>query len=334
MGPEDLTTDVWRVDPNEFPADATVAEQARFLLRYAVLAPSSHNSQPWRLDVDGDAVTVEPDESRWLRVADQSHRELYVSLGCAVENLVVAADAFGFDPRVAYETDRDALTATVHLGDRDSGPVDRTPTFAALTERSTSHAPFDDRPLDDATLDRLRDAAGDYAGSLHVVAADDKRAVGELQAEADRALMDDPEYRRELGHWVGTGALGASWLAARVGQLAVTHLDLGGREARKNSKLIGSAPAVLVLATPDDDHSAHVDTGRAFERIALAATAAGVAVHPMSQTLERESTRERLADALGIADEHPQHLFRVGYADEATDHTPRWPVEAVLADDD
>lgn len=50
----------------------------------------------------------------------------------------------------------------------------------------------------------------------------------------------------------------------------------------------------------------------------------------MSQILERPELRERLADELGVGPAKPQHLFRLGYADETGDHTPRWPVEAVL----
>jgi hypothetical protein len=143
--------------------------------------------------------------------------------------------------------------------------------------------------------------------------------------------MDDPEYRTELGHWIGNGALGSSWLAARIGQAVVTHLDIGDREAKKNSKLIQSAPVVAVLTAGADDPTARVRTGQAFERMALLASTEGVAVHPMSQTLERPELRAQLAEVLGTT-ENPQHLFRLGYTDAEVDHTPRWPLDTFLAD--
>lgn len=90
------------IPEEDFPREGTPVEQFGFLMRYAVIAPSSHNTQPWKFAVKPDRVDVYIDESRWLRVADRNRRELYVSIGCALENLLVAAEQFGFDHRVTY----------------------------------------------------------------------------------------------------------------------------------------------------------------------------------------------------------------------------------------
>ena len=339
MSASELGTAPWTVDETAYPAGASIAERARFLLRYAVLAPSSHNSQPWSFAVFGDTVEVYPDESRWLEAADPDRRELHLGLGCAVENLVVAAAHFGLATRVGYAGDSpeseaaDAPLVSVTL-DPDGDPDSRLAAlFGALTDRRTEHGAFEDRPLPASTLDRLRDLADDPGVDL-VLVEGGRRAdrLAELQAEADERLMDDPAYRRELGHWVGIGALGASWLAARIGQVAVTLLDLGEREGRKNSALLRSAPVVAVLATDGDAVADRVRAGQVFERLALAATPNGVAVHPMSQTLERSASKAEVADLLGLDRATPQHLFRMGYpVDDGGDgHTPRWPVSAVL----
>ena len=328
MRDHELTRAGWDVDPAAFPSGRPVDEQARFLLRYAVLAPSSHNSQPWRFRITGSVVEVLPEEERWLSAADPDRRELHLSVGCAVANLRVAARRFGFRPHVDYDTGGEeelAVVVTLLGGEEPSGRTREL--FAAITERYTSHTPFEDRPVAPAVRERVEAAAeGVELRFVEEVARDDLAA---LQADADRRLMADPDYRRELGHWVGVGALGGSWLAARLGRAVLTHLDLGDREAAKSSKLLESAPLVAVLATPDDDPVARVRAGQAFERAALAAAAEGVAVHPMSQTLERPDSRERLRELVGC-EGRPQHLFRLGYADERPEHTPRWPVAAFL----
>jgi len=72
--------------------------------------------------------------------------------------------------------------------------------------------------------------------------------------------------------------------------------------------------------------------GQAFERVALLATTAGVAVHPMSQTLERPELRTRLQARLESGGGVPQHLFRMGYADAEPERTPRWPLQTFLVD--
>ena len=220
---------------------------------------------------------------------------------------------------------------TVTLEDRDPAEPRPADLFDALTTRATSHEVFDDRPIAAETVEQLSGSIREGGVTLRLV--DDpgtKGALSELQAEADRLQLDDPAYRKELGHWIGSGALGSSWLAARIGQTVVTHLDIGDREAAKNSKLVQSAPVVAILTTDSDDPTARVRTGQAFERIALLASSDGVSVHPMSQTLERPELRTRLAELLDSS-EKPQHLFRLGYTEQSPDHTPRWPLETFLA---
>ena len=331
MGEYELTRAVWAVDRSVFPADGSLADKLRFLLRYAILAPSSHNSQPWRFAVRPDGVNVFAEESRWLPEADPTKRELYVSVGCAVENLCVSAEAFGFRARVDRRPDGPGdLAARVTVD--DAAPDSRRPPglFDHVTDRYTSHAPFADRPLPDEAVTAFRDATPDGVALEFVTDAARTDALAALQVEADEALMDDPAYRRELAHWVGLGALGDSWLAARVGQTVLTHLDLGPREARKNAELLRGASAIGVLATPSDDGNAWLETGQAYERLALQAAGRGIAVHPVSQTLERLDTRRRLGDLLDV-DGYPQHLFRLGYDDGPAEHTPRWPLEKFLA---
>ncbi|MFC5369053.1 Acg family FMN-binding oxidoreductase [Salinirubrum litoreum] len=333
MSQASLTRSVWTLDAGDYPADGPIDDGARFLLRYAILAPSSHNSQPWRFDVRGEEIHVGADESRWLEATDPDKRELYLSVGCAVENCCIAAEHFGFDPVVEYH-DPDSADYVVTVRLEAGAPATPRPEglFDALTARTTSHAVFDGRALDADSRERLDGVGGDAGVTLHLVDdAETRDAIARLQATADRRQMDDPAYRQELGYWIGLGALGSSWIAARIGQAVVTHLDIGDREAAKNSKLIQSAPVVAVLSTPADGPVEQIKTGQIFERIALLASAAGVAVHPMSQTLERPELRSRLRDRLATA-ESPQHLFRLGYTEETPEHTPRWPLDVFLDD--
>ncbi|WP_123534150.1 Acg family FMN-binding oxidoreductase [Halosimplex salinum] len=332
MASSDLTHEVWNIDDGRFPADAPLPDRARFLLRYAILAPSSHNSQPWEFHVDGGRIEVHAAEDRWLDAADHDMRELYVSLGCAVENLCVAAERFDVDFDVAYHDDTPPVVVTLQPDSEPSS--DRPPElFDAITERVTNHHLFRDAPLGDAVRDELRNCVlGDDVTLVMVDEPERKASIAELQAEADRLQMDDSEYRRELGYWIGIGALGDSWLKARIGQAVVSHLDIGDSEAKKNSKLIQSAPAVGLLVTDSDDPSARIRAGQVFERAALAAERNGVAVHPMSQILERPEMRTELTSLLDGHDGSPQHLFRLGYPRAEQDHTPRWPLETFLVE--
>lgn len=344
-------------DSTDFPSSGDLEAQAKFLLEYAVLAPSSHNSQPWRFAIGDDHIQLFADESRQLEVADPDGRELYLSVGCALENLVVAAERFGFAPSVEYangdeehrpgqehdelpddsvageERDgRTRLAATVTLeGEVDTPDGGDSELFDAITERRTNHSPFDERAVPDVSFEQFEGCVmGVRVGLEFVTGPSTKAEIAALQTRADERQFDDPAYRAELGYWIGTGALGANWIAARIGQVAVRYLDLGEREGQKNSKLLTSAPAVVVITAEDDDLESRLRVGRTFERIALTATAAELAVHPMSQILEVPELRARLEEVVEIEGATPMHLFRVGFAESDSTRTPRRPVEDVL----
>src|SRR5512142_1875309 len=95
--------DPWLIDESEFYELESHADQMAFLVRYAVLAPSSHNTQPWSFRVTRDGVEVYGDYSRRCGVADPTGRELLMSVGAAITNFCAAAAHFGFEPTVMYQ---------------------------------------------------------------------------------------------------------------------------------------------------------------------------------------------------------------------------------------
>lgn len=320
----------WTVQETAFPSDGTVAEQSRFLLRYAILAPSTHNSQPWEFAIDDGTVYVFADESRWLQVADPEKRELYISLGCAIENFLLAADHFGFDTSVEYDPHEEPDAVASIILWRDDGVATTSDLFSVITERQTNRNVYDEQQIPGDVLDRIEESASE--DDVAVLLGDDqtKAKIANLQREADERQFDDPNYRRELGRWIGSGSLGTSWLVARIGQLAVTHLDLGRWEGTQNSRLLRSAPEVALVLTESNDTASQIAAGRAFERVFLIAIAQGVAVHPMNQILQLPDLKQELIDHIDANGRSLQLLFRMGYGPPEESRRPRRSVEAVL----
>ena len=84
----------WSVSIQDFWNITDEREKLCFLVRFAILAPSTHNSQPWKFHIDNNTITIEPDLSLALRVSDPHNRHLLISLGCALENILIAADYY------------------------------------------------------------------------------------------------------------------------------------------------------------------------------------------------------------------------------------------------
>lgn len=324
----------WERKESDFPAEAKPEEKARFLLQYAILAPSSHNTQPWKFSVRGNEISIFTDKSRWLKVADADQRELHLSVGCALENLLIAAEHYGYAHSVTYFPDGEegaAACVELHPGSHTETTRDRI-LFDMIPQRVTNHNMYEMRRIPVKEIARFHDCCDVHGCRLFATNEADnemdiRRTVGELIARADAIQFSDPAYKEELSWWIGQGVFGASWLMSKVTQLAVNYLNITKSQTKKDSELLLSAPSLMMLVSTGNDRKAQVVAGQTFERIALTATSLGMALHPMSQILEVPDVKSDLAALIPAKNVYLQHAFRCGYAEPETSHTPRRTLE-------
>ena len=299
------------------------------LVAAASRAPSSHNTQPWRWVAAGDGRRLElyADRSQALPVNDPHGRELVISCGAALFALRVAAAQEGTGALVEPFPDADPdHLATVHL---TGAPGDEGALYGALAARRTHHGPFAHASIAPETLAALRAAAQAEGACLHVMDALRRGAVAGLVAEADRVLWCDRGWRRELARWFRTRRSGdgltVSPAALVPTRFAIAHLDLGRRVGTANARLVERAPAVVVLATHEDEPEDWLRAGQALERVLLVATVAGLSAAFENQPCEASpALRARLGAVLH--GRVPQMVARLGPS-EPTRPTPRRRVQ-------
>lgn len=330
----DFIVNPWQVIEQNFPHNRDDRQRLIFLLRYAILAPSSHNAQPWRFAVSRDEIALFVNRDRWLRVADPDQRELYASVGCALENLLIAAEHFGYNYQVSYFPEvlnQELVAAVEFLPGRPLSPFRSPALFKAIGARHTNPMPYEARPIAGAALERLHACVVEEDISLHLTgdpAA--RRKADELAGRADALAFANPDFREELGYWIGNGAFGTPWLLAKLAQLASAYLDLGQYAAKPDDELLMRAPVLGIISSKANDRLSQVRVGQAFERIYLTATAMGIRLQPLSQIVEVPATRPELAELIPDKAMIPQQPFRLGYAGAEAAPTPRRPVEEMM----
>ena len=318
-----------------FPYVYPIQEQLRFLLRYAVMAPSTRNTQPWRFAVDGCRVTIRADLARMQPVADRDRRELYLSLGCAIENLVVAAEQFGFRHSVAYlpSFPDELVAAAVAFRPGGHRSAERANLrLHTIAMRRTAHGRFTDQPVSEDDVFALRRCVPERDLELSLVSDRERRcAVGDLHRAALEATLADPAFRQELAEWVGQGAFGTPWPMAMLGCAAIGSGVLAHRMARLDAVAVGSAPLLALISARDDDRASQIRSGQLLERLWLTAEARGLGVQPLSASLELSDRRADLSRVMDARLPCAQQLVRIGHPRGGSGHrTPRRPLDEVI----
>jgi nitroreductase len=331
------------------------AADLRSLLSIAILAPSSHNAQPWRFRLGGDRVDLLADRSRSLPASDPADRELTIGCGACLFYLRLAIRRAGRADHVVLLPDpgNPDLLARVRLGaGREPAPGD-VALCAAIPHRRTNRQPFAARPVPPALVATLQADAVAERCTLRVIAGEGPRtAVAELVEEADRRQAADLRFRQELATWVHPArsarrdglpdaTLSEEGLlsyversdrspepAAPVASAEPSAGEVAVRRTARDLQVVTGSPLLVLLATAGDAPRDWLATGQALARILLRATAAGVAASFLNQPIEVDSLRPRLAAVLGEPG-RPQLLLRLGYGPDVPP-TPRRPVDEVL----
>ena len=308
------------------------------LVRFATLAANSHNTQPWKFSIGNNSISIAPDYTRRCPVVDPDDHHLFVSLGCAAENLVHAAAAAGLKSYPVFENE--VVTCTFEAAEPISSPL-----FEAIARRQCTRAVYDGKPVPPADLRLLEQAGSDDGIAVIVITARSRMAdITEYVARGNSSQMQDRAFIRELKAWIRfneadavatmdglfSGASGnrslPSWLARPLLSLVFTESG----ENDKYRAQIDSSAGVAIFTSEFNDRQHWVAAGRACQRFALQATALGLKYAFINQPVEVPKLRDELSTYLGLGGRRPDIVLRFGNGPELPKSLRRPPQQLIL----
>ena len=322
--------------PQDDPQGDLPQEVVLELVAAATMAPSKHNSQPWRFRFDPASQTIGlyADPERMLRVSDPAGRGLYIACGAALFNLRLAAAVAGRHPvvRLTPDAGQPLLIAAIRLAGPCQPQQQEIELHAAIAERRTNRSPFSPRPVPPGVRAELAEAAQIEGAVLHFPDREEASRLLRLAQDAERDLLADPAYRAELARWAG-GARDREGIPDEVAgprdpERATPVRDFTpARPGPVGYAWFEEEPQLAVLSTLCDDRADWLRAGQAMQRAWLTATLRGVAVAPLTQPLETGDAWQVRDPRSGI--EYPQMILRFGYG-LPVPRAPRRPVSDVL----
>lgn len=326
------------------PVIAKLNSDGYKILYYASCAPSGHNSQPWFVKIKSQLDwIVGSDSDRWLPIVDGSKREVLLSIGAFVENLVQAAAAFGYEVETSILAKNSQDPEVVGIQLKKSNH--QMNTLKRIITRRTVKSHLLDKDLkasDVEDFSKLSDGHLYYfprvshhgrlmakeAVDNFVFQTDNKQAIAEL---ADWIRLKDKEaikFRDGLtpdGMEI-TGVAG--WYVRNfMNKKDVQGDTFQNKGIEKVRQQVNQGAGWIAITSEGTEVKDLIESGRRFQRIALVAREKMIAIHPMTQTLEEKNGQKKIRE-----NHHPttipQFMLRVGYLEKYPDPVSlRRPVE-------
>ncbi len=314
----------WNIKEEHFKTKKDMRAKLEFLLRYAILAPSGYNSQPWKFKIDENKIEIYSDFSKKRGVVDPRNREIYVSVGAALENLLIAAKHFGFDTKVKINnkigtSKKLDLVATVEFQDkkiRDDSLNKKM--FEAIRKRQTNRRPFEKISKDTKKLEKqIKELAGDKEIEMKLFDEENiKKKIGSLMAQASLYWYSKENFRKELLGWLQDDTesknMDGIWQKYYDATDRMGVLNFAEEKAIKDEMMVIESPILMIVSSKKDNKESWIKTGRNLERILLYLTSEDISHAYFNSIVESDKHRIELGKELnnGI----PQLVLRLGKA--------------------
>jgi hypothetical protein len=329
-----------QADRTREPLDgqSTAMVRTRGLIRYATLAASSHNTQPWTFVIKPGLLEIHPDYTRRLPNLDPQGRELWISLGCALENLLIAARAEGYAPEVTYPNATDFIRVRLRADSPQGSPL-----LNAIPLRQNTRSIYDGQPIQPAALRQLQALPLEPGVTVHfVLEPSGLKTVLEYINHGNLSQYADKPFVHELIHWLRfnqkealasldglyTRCSGNPEVPRWLGQMVVSGTN-PQQQADADAQKFRSSSGAVLIASSSDDKTAWVRTGQVYERLALEMTSLKIKSAFLNQPIEVTPIREQFRSAMNLTEAQPQLLVRFGHADQMP-RSLRRPVKQVL----
>jgi hypothetical protein len=328
----------WNVKASQFPENGKMESKLKFLVRYAILAASGLNSQPWQFKIDNKTIEIWADKSRQRPQVDPKDRELFISLGCATANLEIAAKYFGmmFEKEYAEDGSDKAVRFKFSEGKTLSGEKE---SFMVITKRLVNREDYNGKEIPKEILGKLEKEYGGAKLKL-VVQKELKNKLAELVEKSDRIWFRSNELVDELEYWLQddlefskdglpTGVLNLYKLAIEVKYLLSRSDESIVKKSRRDKNLVEKSPVIVVISTENETKKNLIMAGELYEKLALYLTNFGIQNAFFNTVIELKNQRNKLQKMLGIKGK-AQLMLRLGYSDIKAEHSSRRPLEEIL----
>ncbi len=294
------------------------------ILEHGSRAPSGHNTQPWLFKINDTEIEIHPNFKKSLPVVDPDNRELFVSLGCAAENICIAALHKGYKTVVSV-----TKNGIIHIKLTKQDCKIASPLFPQISVRQTNRSVYDRNIIPKDSINQLKAVDCEPFIGVHFFknGTTEFDSISDFIYKGNSNQMQDKNFRAELQQWMrynkkhqDTTRDGLSYAVFGAPNLprfiakAIISKTINEKSQNKNDrKKIKSSSHFILFTTQNNTIEQWINLGRTLERVLLKNTEMGFVHAYMNQPNEILSLSQKMSVTLGITDQYPTVLIRIGY---------------------
>lgn len=317
----------------------TFEDKIKHILNFAVLAPSTHNSQPWLFKIENNLCKIYYDSNINIKHADPERRDLFISMGCCIENLIIAGRYFNIFQDINYICKNDCV-AEIFFENKNNSYIDLQWKYLldSISRRQNTRGIFKKEKIPEQITQPLRGLCKTQNIKIHLFEQkSDIQKIASLTGEGMEKAHKSKEFRHEMSHWIHHNytkhkkgmpgyALGVPTPLSFILPHAVKHLNLGRMLKKLNQMTLSSAPLAIVISSDDNTETTWVKVGQIAERLMLELCDKNIHSSVYMAAIEIGGLYKKLQRDLNIA-ERPQFLCVAGYKNPGKKFTPRKNIE-------
>lgn len=298
-----------------------------FMVEQATKAPSGHNTQPWLFKINNSNIEIRPNLDKSLPIVDFDNRELFISLGCATENLCIAASHKGYNTEISIGEGGIIIVALNKQPDINPDPL-----FEQIVVRQTNRSVYNGNTVPADTIELLKAVAIEPGIKLHIYKSDTPEfdTIANYIYRGNTIQMQNKAFKDELRNWMrynkkhqnetndglSYAVFGAPNLPKWIVKPIMSNVVNEKVQNKGDRKKLESASHLVLFTTQKNSIMEWVNMGRTLERFLLKSTEMGIAHSYFNQPNELRELSVQMAEALSITDEHPMILIRLGYGEK------------------
>ncbi len=332
----------WNINIDSFPYSSNMEEKIKFILKFAVLAPSGHNSQPWEFKISSNILEIYSDKQRSLEKSDPDHRQLMITIGCMLGNILIASDGYGLKTELQIsENILEKPIGKIIFSDSNSQII-KSENLKSIINRITNRGKYNtSKSIPESFISKIKSLETDNINIDYISQKEDIHKISETIIDFQIKAMDSSAFRLELSNFLKN-----NWTNSKTGMIAgnfgipapitffgskiIKNININKKTRNKDLDLIkNNTNGYLIISTNKESKINWINAGIIFEKIWLLATSENLSLAPNAAPIQFVEGRESIQKIIK-SNFIPSIISRIGFPKIKPKITPRLSVNDVL----